>query len=143
LRERKQDIPLLARHFAAKHGSPALTFSDAALATLAGYQWPGNVRELENVIEQTLILRNSDHIEADNLPERVRGIKTHQKNPVINFPDDGYSLEDLEREAVVEALKRNSWNQTSAARFLRIPRHTLIYRMEKYSISPPDRPASQ
>ena len=143
LRERKQDIPLLARHFAAKHGSPSLTFSDAALATLTGYQWPGNVRELENVIEQILILRNSDHIETDNLPDRVRGIKTHQKNPVINFPDDGYSLEDLEREAVVEALQRNSWNQTSAARFLRIPRHTLIYRMEKYAISPPDRPSSQ
>jgi two-component system NtrC family response regulator len=56
---------------------------------------------------------------------------------VINLPDEGYSLEQLEREVVVEALERNLWNQTSAAKFLRIPRHTLLYRMEKYHISPP------
>ena len=55
----------------------------------------------------------------------------------INLPDEGYSLEQLEREVVVEALERNQWNQAAAARFLRIPRHTLIYRMEKYDIAAP------
>ncbi|HBB69625.1 MAG TPA: DNA-binding response regulator, partial [Geobacter sulfurreducens] len=59
--------------------------------------------------------------------------------PVISLPDEGYSLEQLEREIVVEALERNNWNQSSAARFLRIPRHTLIYRMEKYQITAPER----
>jgi two-component system NtrC family response regulator len=53
---------------------------------------------------------------------------------VLNLPDDGYPLEQLEREVVVEALQRNGWNQTKAAAFLRIPRHTLVYRMEKYAI---------
>jgi two-component system NtrC family response regulator len=58
---------------------------------------------------------------------------------VINLPAEGYSLEQLEREIVVEALERNDWNQTAASRFLRIPRHTLIYRMEKYNITSQER----
>ncbi len=58
---------------------------------------------------------------------------------MINLPDDGYPLEQLEREVVVQALERNHWNQTAAAKFLRIPRHTLIYRMEKYEIVPPEK----
>ena len=53
---------------------------------------------------------------------------------MLNLPDEGYPLEDLEREAVLEALRRNGWNQTRAAAFLRIPRHTLLYRIEKYGI---------
>ncbi len=57
--------------------------------------------------------------------------------PSEELPDDGYSLEQLEREVVVAALERNAWNQTAAARFLRIPRHTLIYRIEKYGITLP------
>ncbi len=57
----------------------------------------------------------------------------------MSLPDGGYSLEQLEREAVIEALERNGWNQTAAARFLRIPRHTLIYRMEKFSIVAPEK----
>jgi two-component system NtrC family response regulator len=60
-------------------------------------------------------------------------------NGIITLPDEGYSLEQLEREVVVQALERNGWNQTAAARFLRIPRHTLIYRMEKYEIAPPEK----
>ncbi len=58
---------------------------------------------------------------------------------VINLPDEGYSLERLEREVVVEALERNGWNQSAAAKFLCIPRHTLIYRIEKYGIVPPEK----
>jgi two-component system NtrC family response regulator len=53
---------------------------------------------------------------------------------VLNLPDDGYPLEELEREIVVEALERSGWNQAAAARFLRIPRHVLLYRLEKYKI---------
>jgi len=56
---------------------------------------------------------------------------------VVNLPDEGYPLEQLEREVVVEALHRNNWNRANAARFLRIPRHVLLYRMEKYGIVPP------
>jgi two-component system NtrC family response regulator len=57
----------------------------------------------------------------------------------VNLPPEGYPLELLVREVVIEALERCGWNQTAAARFLRIPRHTLIYRMEKYNINPQEK----
>jgi DNA-binding NtrC family response regulator len=136
LRERRDDIPLLVRHFAAKHGCAGVTFSAEIIDSLSNFNWPGNVRELENTVERLLIMRSSDSISLQDLPEKVRGERKGGEQRVINLPDDGYSLEQLEREIVVEALERNSWNQTSAARFLRIPRHVLIYRMEKYGIAP-------
>jgi len=144
LRQRRDDIPLLLRHFCIKHGAGAVTFDKQSLATLTGYAWPGNVRELENTVERLLILRNGDIITFDDLPDKIRnnspapGTAAHSGG-VINLPDEGYSLEQLEREVVVQSLERNGWNQTAAARFLRIPRHTLIYRMEKYEIAPPEK----
>jgi two-component system NtrC family response regulator len=135
LRERPEDIPLLVRHFTAKHGAPSVTFAADALATLAKYAWPGNVRELENTVERLLILRNSDSVALAELPDKVRGGVRDKGGKVVNLPPEGYPLEQLEREVVVEALERCDWNQTAAARFLSIPRHTLIYRMEKYHIT--------
>jgi two-component system NtrC family response regulator len=140
LRQRRDDIPLLLRHFCIKHGAGKVTFDKQSLSTLTGYAWPGNVRELENTVERLLILRNGDTITLDDLPDKIRnncaapGTAAHSGS-VINLPDEGYSLEQLEREVVVQALERNGWNQTAAARFLRIPRHTLIYRIEKYDIT--------
>ncbi len=140
LRERAEDIPLLVRHFLAKHGGAGVTFAPQTLDAMAAYGWPGNVRELENTVERMLIMRNGDTITPGDLPEKVRhGRSAPRECPVINLPDEGYSLEQLEREIVLEALERNNWNQSSAARFLRIPRHTLIYRMEKYTIIPPEK----
>lgn len=133
LRERRKDIPLLIRYFCGKHGSDKVTFDNDALHTLVMYSWPGNVRELENTIERLLIMRNGDVIGVDELPEKFLANGT-TGSAVIKLPDEGYSLEQLEREVVVQALERNQWNQTAAARFLRIPRHTLIYRLEKYGI---------
>ena len=133
LRERRMDIPLLIKYFCSKHGSDKVTFDKDALHTLVMYPWPGNVRELENTVERLLIMRNGDVIGIDELPEKFleNGVTG---SAVIKLPDEGYSLEQLEREVVVQALERNHWNQTAAARFLRIPRHTLIYRLEKYGI---------
>jgi two-component system NtrC family response regulator len=139
LRERKKDIPLLLRHFAAKHGQKGVTFTKDAIFALVMYPWPGNVRELENTVERLLIMRSGNSISLDELPEKIRADRKSGGKPVFNLPDEGYPLEQLEREVVVESLERCSWNQTSAARFLRIPRHTLIYRMEKYGIVQPDK----
>jgi len=133
LRERRKDIPLLIRYFCGKHGSDKITFDQDALETLVTYPWPGNVRELENSVERLLIMRNGDVISLGDLPDKLRK-NGAAGSAIINLPDEGYSLEQLEREVVVEALERNAWNQTAAARFLRIPRHTLIYRIEKYGI---------
>ena len=140
LRQRRDDIPLLLRHFCAKHGAGEVTFDKASLTLLTGYAWPGNVRELENLVERLLIMRSGDTITSEDLPEKIRSGAalngtTAGSGCIINLPDEGYPLEQLEREVVVQALERNQWNQAAAARFLRIPRHTLIYRMEKYAIT--------
>ena len=134
LRERRKDIPLLIKYFSAKHGSDKISFDKEALEALSMFAWPGNVRELENTVERLLIMRSSDVIRFGELPDKFREPSSSHKNRVVRLPDEGYSLEQLEREIVIEALERNAWNQTAAARFLRIPRHTLIYRIEKYNI---------
>ena len=136
LRERREDIPLLVRHFCIKHGGADVRFDQEAIAALAGYGWPGNVRELENLVERLLIMSNSNRLTLNDIPDKVReNRRTAATGKIINLPDEGCSLEDLERAIVTEALSRNGWNQTAAARFLQIPRHTLIYRMEKYRIA--------
>lgn len=142
LRERRDDIPLLLRHFCTKHGAAGVSFARPAMAILGAYDWPGNVRELENLVERLLIMRNGEVITIDDLPDKIRNNNSAGAavpGKIINLPDEGYSLERLEREVVVEALQRSQWNQTAAARFLRIPRHTLIYRMEKYNIALPEK----
>jgi two-component system NtrC family response regulator len=141
LRERREDIALLLRYFCGKHGAERVTFDARAMAALNSYRWPGNVRELENLVERLLIMRSGDTITFDDLPDKICAGSMASETPsglakVINLPDEGYSLEQLEREVVVEALERTGWNQTAAAKFLRIPRHTLIYRIEKYGILP-------
>jgi two-component system NtrC family response regulator len=80
-----------------------------------------------------LILRRGDTLQEEDF--RMRPVQREKAaDRVLNLPPEGYSLEDLEKEAVLEALRRTGGNQTRAAEFLRIPRHTLIYRMEKYGL---------
>ena len=143
LRERRQDIPLLIRHFCAKHGSEQVMFDKDTLSAMTAYSWPGNVRELENSVERLLIMRSGDTITAGELPDKILTAKSGQPKglAIFRLPDEGYSLEQLEKEIVLDALERNNWNQAAAARFLRIPRHTLIYRLEKFGITLPDRKA--
>ncbi len=134
LRQRKEDIPLFVQYFLNKQQAGAqVRMTDQVLQSLQKYDWPGNVRELENVVEQMLILRNSDVIDLADLPERI-GRPAGRGKGVLNLPEEGYSLEELEKEAVVEALRRCQGNKSKAAHFLRIPRHTLLYRLEKYHI---------
>jgi len=134
LRERREDIPLLLDHFLRKHqAGVGVRFSPEVTAHLQDYSWPGNVRELENVVEQMLILRHGEVLELSDLPPRIGRSQVRSDN-VLSLPDEGYALEDLEREAVEIALKRCGGNKTKAAAFLRIPRHTLLYRLEKYHI---------
>jgi len=80
-----------------------------------------------------LILRQGDLLQLSDLPQRI-GRPTSRSGGVLNLPDEGYSLEALEQEAVEEALRRCGGNKSKAAAFLQIPRHTLLYRLEKYNI---------
>jgi len=135
LRERLDDIPLLIEYFLKRFSAEApITVSPAAFECLKAYAWPGNVRELQNAIERLVVLSHGDVVELEHLPDKFRAAPTAKRSRVVELPPEGYSLEALEREVVVQALERNDWNQTRAADFLQIPRHTLIYRMEKYDI---------
>jgi len=135
LRERKQDIPVLVRHFLDVHTQTGrLEISPEAMTQMMTYQWPGNVRELQNVVEQVVILRQGETIEARDLPKKITEMAVSRISQVLNLPDEGFSLAELEKEAVLQALQHCNWNQTKAADFLRVPRHTLVYRMEKYAI---------
>jgi two-component system NtrC family response regulator len=135
LRERPDDIPLLIECFLKRFSAEApIIVSTAAFECLKAYTWPGNVRELQNAIERLVVLNHGDVVEPEHLPAKFCAAPTAKRNRVVELPPEGYSLEALEREVVVQALERNGWNQTRAADFLQIPRHTLIYRMEKYDI---------
>jgi two-component system NtrC family response regulator len=139
LRDRRLDIPVLVRHFLDRFApDERVEIADDALVAMENYDWPGNVRELENAIEQMVILRQGDRIEFGELPPKIRGVVSRAHCAIVNLPAAGYPLADLEKEAVIQALERSGWNQTRAAQLLHIPRHTLVYRMEKYQLKKPN-----
>ena len=135
LRERRDDIPLLVRHFLKKFNAGTDMRIDAeVLSAIKAYGWPGNVRELENVIEHASVLRRGDVIFLADLPDKLKREKASVENIILNLPDEGISLEDLEKSLIIKALEKHKGNQTRAAEYLGITRPTLIYRMEKYGI---------
>jgi DNA-binding NtrC family response regulator len=141
LRERREDIPLLVRHFLKRFApDAAIEVAPEALAALGRARWRGNVRELMNLCERLVTLRRRDRIELADLPAPATGPNGAAPS-VVQLPAEGVSLDEVVTSIIVQALERNGWNQARAARFLRIPRHILLYRMEKYGITPPkDRP---
>lgn len=145
LRERKEDIPLLVEHFLGKYcgryNLPLIAVDEDALKILTEYNWPGNVRELENVIEHVVVLGKGELIRAEHLPAEIREAKPRIANVALELPEGGISLEEVEKEILLQALERHNWNQSRAAKYLDITRKTLIYRMEKYAISPPSEEA--
>jgi len=139
LRERRQDIRPLSQHFLRRLGaSPRLTITPEAFRALETYDWPGNVRELENALERAMIFHQGDVIALADLPETIRAPKARDAAALpVSLPDAGLSLEGVERELILRALQKHDWNQSRAARYLGITRHTLLYRMEKHKISRP------
>jgi two-component system NtrC family response regulator len=140
LRERKDDIPLLVGHFLKKHCGryqiPLVGISDEAIEVLTRHNWPGNVRELENMIEHLVVLGKGDVIKPERLPAEIRETKSRISNISLKLPEEGISLEEVEKEILLQALEKHDWQQTKAARYLNISRKTLIYRMEKYGLVP-------
>ena len=132
LRDRKEDIQLLAQHFVDKHRQDRkVVMRPDFLQALMKYDWPGNVRELENAIERAVVLCPTEEITRDCL-ESLGQLAPISQTAITPKPS---SLEDIERQAIVSALTENDWNQTKAAQQLNIPRHVLIYRMKKFAIS--------
>jgi len=138
LRERAEDIPELAQHLflnaRQRHGRPELRLPASLLPYFRGYFWPGNVRELENVIERLVVLTAASEITLEDLPEYLRQENAAVEELRLDLPAGGLSLEAVEKDLIVRALNKFSWNQTHAAQYLDISRRTLIYRMEKYGL---------
>jgi len=108
--------------------------NDEAFSTLLSYGWPGNIRELESVIERASVLRRTDVITVAELPEKLAKQDRGVEDIILNLPEDGLSLKDLEKSLITKALDKFYGNQTRAAAYLGITRPTLIYRMEKYGM---------
>ncbi|HET6410762.1 MAG TPA: sigma-54 dependent transcriptional regulator [Anaeromyxobacter sp.] len=123
LRERREDIPLLAEHFAAKHGRPeGAAITPAARELLLAYDWPGNVRELENVIARALALNAAGLVVPEDLPERLRGLPQGVPPP---GSAERPTLSEVERRYATQILAETGGNKTRAAEILGIDRKTL------------------
>jgi DNA-binding NtrC family response regulator len=141
LRERREDIPLLAAHFlegAAKRlGKPVPTLSQEAMNLLLEYPWPGNVRQLENAIERAVLLATRETIfPGDFPPSLLRAAKTGE--PSVP-PAKPMRLEEVEREHILSTLEAFGWNQARAAEVLGIGRNTLWRKLKEYGIQSPER----
>ncbi len=140
LRERKEDIPELVQHLFSKlkerHGMSTARMSPSLKFYFSGYRWPGNVRELENVIERMLVLSSGEELTERDLPDEIRQgvVPARRDSLLLELPENGISLEGVERELLLRALDKFHGNQTQAARYLDISRRTLIYRIEKYGL---------
>ncbi len=137
LRERKEDIPLLVNYFLKKYmlGTyPVKNISPEAMELLMNYHWPGNIRELQNVIERSIIICPGDTILPEHLPKELQQQQSNAVETIVHFPDTGISLEEVEKQLILTALKKSKGNQTKAAQLLGITRSALIYRSQKYNI---------
>ena len=138
LRERREDIPLLADHFlkeaAQRYGRPGLHFDKDVFRYFQSYAWPGNVRELKHTIERLAVIAENDALSINDLPENLTTVTGNAANVLINLPDGGIDLEEVEREILRQALDKHGWNQTRTAQYLNITRSALIYRMQKYGL---------
>jgi two-component system NtrC family response regulator len=138
LRERREDVPTLMdalfERAKKRHNLQDVNLSSGARARLVAYRWPGNVRQMENVLERLLVLSTHDLITEEELPEELARLSTMTPAMWPDLPEEGISLEAIERELISRALEKFNGNQTHAARFLDISRRTLIYRMEKHGL---------
>lgn len=141
LRERPEDIPPLVEHFLAElEGGEKTAIPADVMEELESRPWPGNVRELRNACERIVILASGREASLDDLPGAAAGGRAGRPAPDgagaewPPLPAEGLSLVDLEKRVIEMALRMKNGNITQAAAYLRIPRHILVYRLEKYGI---------
>lgn len=136
LRERREDIPMLANNFLqrikGRLGKPELSLTEAALSALQDYHWPGNVRELENVLERSAVLSEDEAIDVNDLPllaSSGNGISMDLEQGDLNA-----ILSAVEKKAILRALEKADGVKTEAARLLGLKTSALYYKLEKYGI---------
>jgi DNA-binding NtrC family response regulator len=130
LRERREDILPLAGKFIEEFAKGRARFSDTVAACLEKYPWPGNVRELRNAMERAVLLSRSELILPEHLPTRVR--EAGDKPAATTTAGDAQQLEEIERQAILTALKQHKSNRTETARALGISRRALIYKLQRF-----------
>ena len=137
LRNRRNDIPMLARHFlrhfAVEQGKEVQDFSSEAMRMLLDYSWPGNVRELENSIEHALVLAKGERIEPTDLPSALQTGQESQRTKTRS----SRTILDSEKKLLQETLEECGWNKKLTAEHLGISRSTLYSKLKKYRISIP------
>jgi DNA-binding NtrC family response regulator len=137
LRERREDIPLLVahflRHYAQENSKTITTVQPQTLHRLQMYDWPGNVRELENVIERAVVLASSHTIGISDLPPHLQGKQSLPVSHDITLPGSA-TLAQIEREAIIQTLKRHAGNRQAAARALDIGVATLYRKLKEYQL---------
>jgi DNA-binding NtrC family response regulator len=142
LRERKDDICVLARHFledySKKYKKSALKgFSPEAEELLAAHRWPGNIRELRNVIERLVVLEDAEIVQPDHLPAEIlhRRERTAAKpSPGLTIPEAGLSLDEVEKNLILQALEKAGNNKTRAAKLLGMSYDSLRYQVKKFGL---------
>jgi DNA-binding NtrC family response regulator len=138
LRERKEDILVLANHFiemfTREFNKPTKGISSMAEKLLVEYNWPGNIRELKNVIERAIILGTDENLLLENLPLEIVAKASQVTVPVSTFklPAEGIDIEEVERELIKQSLESTDWNQSKAAKKLNLGIDAFRYRMKKF-----------
>ncbi|MBU5635230.1 sigma-54 dependent transcriptional regulator [Geomonas sp. Red69] len=138
LRERKEDILVLANHFievfSREFNKPTKGISSMAEKLLVEYNWPGNIRELKNVIERAIILGNDENLLLENLPLEIVAKASQATVPLTTFklPPEGIDIEEVERELIKQSLEMTDWNQSKAAKKLNLGIDAFRYRMKKF-----------
>jgi len=145
LRQRKEDISLLIQHFIKifnnKTESPIEGISNEALQALSNYDWPGNIRELENLIERLSILKEGGIIGINDLPEKYLCRNRTQLQTVDlsqNEMDFNQAVDRYENSLILKALSKTNWNRRQAAKLLNLNRTTLVEKMKKKGLRPPE-----
>jgi two-component system response regulator AtoC len=150
LRDRGEDILLLARHFLNRFNRElnreklVTGFSPDAESMMLSYRWPGNVRELENAVERAVLLAESDQVLPQNLPDRIWSPPSapSEREPLMPVPTDSSQLSlkrairEIEETYIRAALRRTKGNRTRAAEVLEISHRALLYKIKEYGIDP-------
>jgi two-component system response regulator AtoC len=137
LRERREDIPLLVRafleEFNRENNKTVRELTPDAMNVLMAYDWPGNVRELRNAVEQMIVLARAERLTLRDVPATIRGGADLTKIAVVR-PGVTMTVEDAERQLIIQALKDTGGNRTAAARKIGISRRTLHRKLKKYNL---------
>ncbi len=134
LRERSEDIPLLVKYFADNqslvNGLPKVDFTSAALTYLQQLSYPGNIRELKNLVERTMLVAGKTKLDLSDFTEQTTNTQSERRNVSL----DGLTLDELEKQSIMQALDKHNGNLTHVASALGISRAALYRRLEKYGI---------